>query len=388
MHRCHQTVTANFAGATVLTVAVIASPALAQQPATLPPPSTSAPPSAKPTPANNGPSPIAAQLKSQFDSWLASVVGPNADGDMVRDMSARLGGALAGTENIQVTLDGEMTVDGKGRCALTWGGRLHVFEINQAQCRARGAKSRGAIAGLSDRKEAAVPLTPAPFILESMHVQNSDGITGDGPIAGTVTCRANPQAKPLATGTRLVLRTMIRTARSSRLGLRFLDAIPEDGVLTFSIDKINSDGVEWQFGPTPIVIDLLATSADAGEGLVASNAVGMIVDVLPDHEGYLNAGLVFMEDVAAILATVQDEASATKAIEEFQKIALRNKALNDAMQRLPPLPPDKDAELTAKLEPRLNAVAAKLQEQMDRLEQAPYAGQAFFDRLDESVNDE
>jgi hypothetical protein len=345
---------------------------------------------APPSPSNTAVSPTVAELKAKVEQWLAATFAPTADRDIVRKLSANVAESLGRDKNVRIILDGEMTADGTARFALTWGGRLHTFKISQAQCRAAGVAARGAAANHIDRDEADQPLSPAPFVLDSLQVDNLGKITGDQSITGSVVCRLAPGQSPPA-GSQIVVRVMCRSERSLDRSFRFIDAIPADGVIKFALDPINRGlggaSNHWHFGPTPLVVDLLLTSADAevGKGLVASNAVGVVIDVLPDPEGYMQASLAFMEEVVAILVSVQDAASAEKALADLQSSSLRNASLADAMERMPPLPPERDSELSAKYEARLQAVATKMQEQLTRLEQAPYAGEAFFEKFEKMM---
>jgi len=326
---------------------------------------------------------VTARLKTQLAEWLAANFDPAADADFGRRLSTQMDQCLANGDNVRIVIDGGSLRGGQAKYLITWAGQMLAFDLTTAQCRASGASAKGAVASTVRQDEASDAWDPLPFTLEGLRIDNIGGIKGDEPITGSVKCRTTGLVPP----GRLVLRTMYRTETSSRIGLKFFDKVPDDGVFKFSVELQEKEGVV-HFGPTPVLVDVLLTSGMVERGTVASNAVGAVADVLPDPEGYMRAGLQFMERITAIMASVKDEATAAQALNDYTECALKNQSLVEAMERMGPVPAELDAELSKKYNPQIEAVAARMQVELTRLEQAPYAGEAFFQKIEAMMREE
>ncbi len=325
---------------------------------------------------------VTARLRGQLAEWIRTNIDAPADRELASELAADMDRKLAAGENISFVVDSAAARSTRGRLVATWAGQLHTFDVTDQQCRAAGVTRRGAVGSSSASTEASNAWEPLPFRLDALRIDDPEKITGERPITGRLTCRKGEVVPP----GRIVVRTMYRSGRTSGVSYEFKDAIPEDGKLTISINPLEDKSGGVQFGPMLILVDVLTTGVSE-TGIVASNAVGAVVDVMPDPEGSIVAGLRLMNRIAEILAGVKDETTAAQAVKDYREAVTKNRALITAMDARGPLPPDLDAALNKKYEPQINAVIARLQAEMERLDRAPFAGPAFIDRLDKSVSE-
>ncbi|HWB19978.1 MAG TPA: hypothetical protein VG711_06740 [Phycisphaerales bacterium] len=323
-------------------------------------------------------------LNTQTADWLRANLAVDADSKIASKLPSDVDSLITSGRNIRIILDAELARDHSAHCALTWGGHLVTLKLTDNESRLTGVSSGGARVAHTASSEAKISCTPLPIELSDIKLDHPDALNGDTDITGTFSIKAVSQ---LPAKSSLVLRVMTYHEEGFNTSLRFLDELPSDGKLTFLVPAPNTESSPIHFGPTPIIIDVLATDKTVGEGLVASNAVSIIADLIPDAEGYIRTGLDLMNGISRIFESVTDEASAKTAIEDYKALVLRNKALGEVFERLGNLPPDLEEKVSAKYQSQIDAATKKLQEQYERLNAAPYAGEAFFNSLDKAVKD-
>jgi hypothetical protein len=308
-------------------------------------------------------------------AWVDRALGTSAGEPGSRSLRHDVEAAVAGNNNVSIFLDRGFTGGTASLMAITWAGGIHGFELTDKQAREAGLAPNGGYIVKSDASENSLRTVTPIIRLERLEAKGGASVSGSAEIECTAVCKVSERP---TTGTP-TLRVRVSQGRTSKVSYTFLPAYPDDGAFAFTIQPVNGDGEEVRFGPTVVAADLLVALTD-GRSAIISNTAAFLLDVRPDLDAFARLGLQMMDEAVALLAGVEDTATATATFDAFQRFSTRNKALVEAMARLQPTP-EQDRDIEAKYGAKMDAVGRKLAEQVTRLEATDY-GKAFLDRAE------
>jgi hypothetical protein len=310
--------------------------------------------------------------------WFESVRGPTVTAATAKNMAAAADLSLAKGNEVTVLVDGSLTRSGKAVYGTSWGEEFYSFVLTPDQAKAVGlAPDRVTVLGSAP--SGSPPRVPKPaVVLSDVRIEGGSTVPGSARISGTLSYRYERPAKDAVPTLRVAYRL-----KQSILSFQPVKDLSDQGTLSFTIGPVNSEDGEVAFGPMPVFIEMVEGDGVSG-GSVVSNTVGLLLDVRPDLDAFARLGIAMFDKIADLLATVQDRASAAKAVDDLKQLMIRNTAVVEAMERLAPTK-EQDAEIERKYGAKMNAAAGRMQEQVTRLEQSDYAGEAFFEEVQKAL---
>lgn len=319
-------------------------------------------------------------LRREVFDWLHRTYPANADRVRLQKITDAVAAWMRDGSDVQVMLGARFSQSGVAQMATTRGAQFRVFDLAPAQARAIGLLPEVTTVLQYAKRSLEFQMEPPPIQLSDLRIQTASPLWSNQKIEVTVAASGLAPVR----GGRFALRAAYRVKKFTNTTMHPLDTLPKDGVVRFTVGPINLSESDVAFGPVPLFVDVMLTDMP-GEDVIASNLTATLLDVEPDLEGYARAALKTMTEIIVILEGIRDRATALTAMEEYTGLALRNEALAEASERLGPFTKAQDEAFERKYGGQFDALTQRLAAQVQRLEQAPYAGPAFFDEVQKAI---